>query len=1128
MNTDTPPEQDTDPDTDRAADAAPGRARSGLVVLVAAAVLLAGAGGLAAFALRGSVEVPGVLVSRVEAGLTRALNGMADAELGGIELSLTEAGRPRMVLRDLTLRAANSVDSVTLPAFEVTLARRALMRAEIRPETLRLDGARLRLSRDQTGLLSLALLSGETLTEVPSLPALIAELEAVFQRPVWRELRTVTLSDLTLDLSDARIRDVITLSGGEAALEIGAAELSLALSLDLPGQEGAGGDLRFTTRKGVPETALALRLTAVPAELLARQAPALAPLGAFDGAVSGRVTGKLALDGAIASLTGALTLGAGQVTLAEGTEPIRVDAAGARWSYVTGRPRVRLDALELQSERLQLSATGYIEAVPPAATMLASEAAQEVVAPPLVPDLLVRLDVRDPWLDLRPKFGTPSALSRVLIEGRWSAAGRRFDLAQIVADDLQTDAQLRGHGVVRLPKGEMPTAQFEVAAPSLPARRALDFWPETGRGEKAGAWLRRNLAAGTLENVSATMRVELGQRPQMSASFDFSDAQVQVLPSFPGLHGARGHGTLFDHRFTIQATEGTMTTPQAGDVDLAGSSFQIPDARIRGGDADVQLTAAASVPAAFAVLALPPIRLLERVKLPVEKLSGAVQAYGALKVPLRKGGKVDLASLDLSVDLSDVVFDEVAPDKDFAAAALRLRIVDGEVMLEGSGTLESVPIDLALTRFLVAPAANGTEISGQAQLTAEGLAALGVVLPAGMLSGQAAADYVLRFAPDEVPRLEVRSNLAGAVLRIPQLSWSKPAARAAELTLALRLGPTPEVEAFELIAPGLTVEGRITLRPAGAGSPAALDRIVLDRLRAGNWLDVSAILTGRGAGALPAVSVTGGRLDLRALPSSGAPGGAGSESGNAPPLAIALERVDVSDGIALTAVRGTVRSAGAFEGTVSGRVNGGAQVRVDLAQSALGTQGIRVTGTDGGAVLRDAGVLKTLRGGALDLRLTTRANRPILDGTLQIDNARMVETPAAMQFLSAISVVGLLDQMANGGIAFSDIATDLSLSPEGVTLREGRANGPALGITFEGVVMPRRKQLDLQGVVSPIYMLNGIGGALLARRGEGLVGVSYRLQGALSDPRVQVNPLTLLTPGVFRDLFRRAPPDLTQ
>lgn len=1127
MTTHSPPEQAPDPEP--ATDAAPGRARSGLVVLVAAAVLLAAAGGLAAFALRGSVEVPGILVSRAEAGLMRALGGAADAELGGIELSLTDSGRPRMVLRDLTLRAANSVDSVTLPAFEVTLARRALMRAEIRPESLRLDGARLRLSRDKTGILSLALQSGETLTEVPSLPALISELEAVFDRPGWRALRTVTLSDLTLDLADARIRDVFTLSGGEAALEIGEADLSLALSLDLPGQDGAGGDLRFTTRKGVPETALALRLDAVPAELLARQAPALAPLAAFDGAVSGRVTGKLALDGAIASLGGDLTLGAGYVTLAEGTEPIRVDAAAARWSYVTGRPRLRLDALSLQSERLRFRGTGYLEAVPFATFGSASEGEQPDETVPLLPDLLVQLDIREPWLDLRPKFATPSALSRVLVEGRWGAATRQFDLAQIVAQDGQTETQARGHGVVRLPRGEPPTAQFEVTAPSLPAHRVLDFWPQKGRGEKAGAWLRRNLLAGTLENVSATMRVELGQRPKMSASFDFRDADVQILPSFPPLLGARGHGTLFDHRFTIQASEGTMTTAQAGNVDLAGSSFQVPNTRIRGGDANLGFMVGASVPAAFAVLDLPPIRLLDRVKLPAEKLSGAVQAQGALTVPLRKGGKVDLSTLDVAVELSDVVFDEVAPDKDFAAPALRLRIVDGEVMLEGRGALEDVPIDLALARGLATPAANGTQISGQAQLTSEGLAALGVVLPAGMLSGTAAAEYVLSFAPDQVPRLEVRSDLAGAVLRIPQLSWSKPASREADLTLALRLGPAPEVEAFALTAPGLAAEGRIRLRPASDDAPAALDRIVLDRLRVGDWLDVAAVLTGRGAGALPAVSVTSGRLDLRALSGSGTPVGAGAGAGRAtPPLAVALDRVDVTDGIALTSVRGTVRSAGAFEGTLSGRVNGGSQVRVDLSSTALGTQGVRVLSADGGAVLRDAGVLKTLRGGALDLRLTTRANRPIIDGTLQIENARMVETPAAVQFLSAISVVGLLDQMANGGIAFTDIATELSLSPEGVTLREGRANGPALGITFEGVVMPRRKQLDLQGVVSPVYMLNAIPGALLARRGEGLVGVTYRLQGALSDPRIQVNPLTLLTPGVFRDLFRRAPPDLTQ
>jgi hypothetical protein len=65
----------------------------------------------------------------------------------------------------------------------------------------------------------------------------------------------------------------------------------------------------------------------------------------------------------------------------------------------------------------------------------------------------------------------------------------------------------------------------------------------------------------------------------------------------------------------------------------------------------------------------------------------------------------------------------------------------------------------------------------------------------------------------------------------------------------------------------------------------------------------------------------------------------------------------------------------------------------------------------------------------------------------------------------------------------------------------------------------------MSGVVSPIYLLNGIG-SILTRKGEGLFGFAFGLKGTAAEPDVQVNPLSILTPGMFRELFRAPPPTL--
>jgi hypothetical protein len=93
---------------------------------------------------------------------------------------------------------------------------------------------------------------------------------------------------------------------------------------------------------------------------------------------------------------------------------------------------------------------------------------------------------------------------------------------------------------------------------------------------------------------------------------------------------------------------------------------------------------------------------------------------------------------------------------------------------------------------------------------------------------------------------------------------------------------------------------------------------------------------------------------------------------------------------------------------------------------------------------------------------------------------------------------------------------------------EGAAVGPSLGISMDGIYDTNAAPFDMQGVVSPLYMVNGLVGALFAPRREGLFGFSYRLTGTAQQSNVSVNPLSILTPGIFREIFRRPPPELTE
>jgi hypothetical protein len=100
-----------------------------------------------------------------------------------------------------------------------------------------------------------------------------------------------------------------------------------------------------------------------------------------------------------------------------------------------------------------------------------------------------------------------------------------------------------------------------------------------------------------------------------------------------------------------------------------------------------------------------------------------------------------------------------------------------------------------------------------------------------------------------------------------------------------------------------------------------------------------------------------------------------------------------------------------------------------------------------------------------------------------------------------------------------------------ITFTEGRMTGPSMGLTGAGAYNIERDDLDVDGVVAPSPMLNlsilgeipVIGDLLVSRRGEGVFGMTYSINGPAAQPRVGVNPVSALTPGILRRIFEPAP-----
>ncbi len=161
----------------------------------------------------------------------------------------------------------------------------------------------------------------------------------------------------------------------------------------------------------------------------------------------------------------------------------------------------------------------------------------------------------------------------------------------------------------------------------------------------------------------------------------------------------------------------------------------------------------------------------------------------------------------------------------------------------------------------------------------------------------------------------------------------------------------------------------------------------------------------------------------------------------------------------------------------------------------------------------------------MSLTLVPAGEAGNFDGTMRVTGTRVNDVPALAELLNAVSVVGLLEQLGGQGIHFREVDAKFRLTPSQIILTSSSAIGPSMGLSMDGLYAVESGTLNMQGVISPVYLINGIG-SVLTRKGEGVIGFSYRLTGDAKDPQVAVNPLSVLAPGMFREVFRTPGPVL--
>ena len=1095
-----------------------GRGKFGLVLLLIFP-FLAIAAGFAYLALtHRPVSAPQWLVTRLEARANAALQGRLKIAIsGGIDLVVTEGMRPRIRARLVQLQRPSGLPIAVLPELRSTLWAEPLLSGRIEPRSFTITGASVALRRLPDGQLDLDLGGGEMFGSLSpnSISDGIEAFERVFDVPALRNLRTISAENLQMRMMDERLDRLWRVSQGKIKLVQNAQEISVTLGLDLGDtgqtlgqsyaakvvQKPARIALSMTTQKHGLEASFGAAVTGLPARDLAVQSPALAALGVLDAPISGALRSGLDKTGTLTGLNAMLQIGSGAIRPTPNVAAIPLRSGKLYLSYDRAAQRIALTDLALDSRAVRLRASG--------------QALLRDMKNGLPQNLIGQIAISDLQLDPQGLFEAPARFSQGAADFKLSLDPFRIDLGQLELMDDATQISAKGFAAAR---SDGWRVSLDTGIDQIDQTRLLQLWPPA-LVPKTREWVEKNVTTGQLRRVHAAVRLQPGTEPRVALNYEFRGADVRVIRTLPQVQQGRGYATIIGFRQALKVEEGHITAPSGGRVEVADTQLVVPDIRIKPAPAVVTLITRSPIPAALSLLDQPPFEFLKKAGISADIASGWAEARSVLKLPLKPKVPASEIGFGVNARLTEVKSDTLVPGRALRAEKLTLSADNAGMVISGKGTLSGVAFDASWDQRFGPEGKGKSRVTGYLEITPKALQTFGVGLPAGMVRGKGWGSIALDLRKGSATAFSLQSDLKGLGLSIPQIGWSKGAAVKGKLALSGTLGQPPAIKAISLDAPGLDARGALTLTARGA-----LSRATFDDLRIGDWFAGSADLVGQGAGRALNVEVHSGRLDLdkAKLGQAGSGASASGASTSGGKISAALDRVQVSDAIALTGFRGNFTTRGGFSGPFQARVNGASPISGTVVPTRDGRASVRIQTQDAGGALAATGIFSKARGGQGELVLTPLGQKSY-DGQVQIKDMRVKDAPVLASLLSAASGVGLLEQLGGEGILFNTVDGAFRLTPKGVSVTRGAAVGASMGVTMAGNFYPQSGRLEMKGVISPFYLINGIG-QIFAKKGEGLFGFSYSLRGSADKPAVSINPLSVLAPGAVRELFRAAPP----
>jgi len=912
--------------------------------------------------------------------------------------------------------------------------------------------------------------------------------------------------------------------------------LALSAAAELEGAEGvAPASLRITTDTRFQSAVIEFGTQNARPRALFSQA-ALGPFAGLDAPVTMNISVGMDREAGVNRFEGEVIVGQGSA-----------DVAGDRFNLSGGRLHGRYD---IESDELiidQISLAGDRTRV--GGEIRVRDVSAIMRAAPNEPAAF-NISLPSMRLDVPGTFSEPLAFSNVQIVGAIVSAERSIRFTQLTGRTGEgtfngagrlywADVDGDAHMGVELEGG---------VDGAVDARQIMHAWP-MGLGETTREYLTRAITGGQVTDGTVRLNIRPGdlidgalRDDAVDVRFNVSNASMQFITTMSPVTNARGSGILRGNSFEL-------TIPEARFHGMAITNGRIEAPRFKPNGAMLSISARADGDARqlLEVLAMEPIALGERLPIDAATATGRGSVTLRLQRPMMRDAPFEAWRFNVDGMVRDFAGNMTTRRVALAQGQLTIRgdqravTVSGPIRA-GQSAIQNVRWTERIGRA-GANVATSSEYQISGDFDANDLERLGYPV-ARYAQGRVGVTVTGQGRGFDVDNARIDLDLRNAAVELPRSFWSKRAGEAASAQFVVQRQADGSL-AFNNIdarGAGLSAQGRVRLTRDNNIQDVDFSRLAVDgstdaRVTAIRAQDGALEVSVRGAmfNAEPFMgSERSPTEQATATPTSTAaatPGNSGAMRAS-----VIVDRLRMRGGAMLSNanVQVVTSRVGLMTLAAEGRSPGGEAFSLTLGPRAGDARSrVRFRADDAGFAVRALTGAENVVGGTASADGDWRGGaQSQARFTVQMRDYQVVRLPAMARLLSSAgSLTGMVEMLNGDGIGFSAFEAQMTYANNRLHFTEGRMAGPSLGLTGAGSYDIERDNLDIDGVVAPSPLLNlsmlgsipVIGDLLVSRRGEGVFGMTYSINGQAAEPRVGVNPVSALTPGILRRIFEPVP-----